>query len=132
MKSRIILLMISLVGFVFARASVTPGDELGKKEDVVGTVIHTESKKPMKEVSVSVYMSSKKEKVVVTGEDGNFSFDELKPGKYKFVFEKTGFKKVTMEKVITKTDDAYQLNIEMIELTDFDITPSPFHFPDYQ
>ena len=123
--------MISLVGFVFARAGVTPGDEAGKKEDVVGTVIHNESKKPMKEVSVSAYLSSKKEKVVVTGEDGNFSFDELKPGKYKFVFEKTGFKKVTMEKVITKTDDAYQLNIEMIELTDFDITPSPFHFSDY-
>ena len=129
MKSRIFLLMISLAGFVLARAGETPGDGTGKKEDVVGIVIHNDSKKPLKEVSVSAYLSSKKEKVAVTGEDGNFSFDELKPGKYKFVFEKEGYKKVTKEKIIVTTDDAYQLNIEMIELSDFDIMPSPFHFP---
>ena len=129
MKSRIFLLMISLVGSVLARAGETPGDGTGKKEDVVGIVIHNDSKKPLKEVSVSAYLSSKKEKVAVTGEDGNFSFDELKPGKYKFVFEKEGYKKVTKEKIIVTTDDAYQLNIEMIELSDFDIMPSPFHFP---
>ena len=32
------------------------------------------------------------------------AFDELKPGVYKFVFEKAGFKKVTKDKVVVKTD----------------------------
>ncbi len=65
---------------------------------------------------------------MVTDEDGNFAFDELKPGTYKFIFEKAGFKKVTKEKVVVKTDEAFQLNIEMIESNDFDLMPSPFHF----
>ena len=131
MKSRILLLTVSLFAFVLAKASITPGDEIGKKEDVVGVVIHNDSKKPLKDVSVTAYLSSKKEKLVVTDEDGNFSFDDLKPGKYKFVFEKSGYKKVTKEKIIVTTDDAYQLDAEMIELTDFNIMPSPLHFLDY-
>ncbi len=131
MKKRVLILAISVLSFAFARAGVNPGDGNGKKEDVVGTVHHTDSKKPLKDVSVTAYLSSKKEKTAVTSEDGSFSFDELKPGKYKFIFEKAGYRKVTKEKVIAKTDDAYQLNIEMIEANDY-ITPSPFHFPDYQ
>ena len=67
---------------------------------------------------------------MLTNEDGNFSFDELKAGTYKFIFEKTGFKKITKEKVVIKTDEAFQLNIEMAESSDFDIMPSPFHFTD--
>ena len=55
-------------------------------------------------------------------------FDELKPGTYKFVFEKAGFKKITKEKVVIKTDEAFQLNIEMIESSDYEIMPSPFSF----
>ena len=64
----------------------------------------------------------------MTDEDGGFAFDELKPGTYKFIFEKAGFKKITKEKVVIKTDEAFQLNIEMIESNDFEIMPSPFHF----
>ena len=37
-------------------------------------------------------------------------------------------KKITKEKVIIKTDEAFQLNIEMIESSDFEIMPSPFSF----
>ena len=55
------------------------------------------------------------------------SFDELKPGVYKFVFEKTGFKKVTREKVVIKTDETFQIQIEMIEMGDYEILPSPFN-----
>ena len=131
MKSRIILLSAGLFACILAKAGVTPGGETGKKEDVVGIVIHNESKKPLKDVSVTVYFSSKKEKLVVTDEDGSFSFDDLKPGKYKFVFEKSGYKKVTKEKIIVTADDAFQLDAEMIELTDFNLTPSPLHFPDF-
>ena len=62
----------------------------------------------------------------MTDEEGSFAFDELKPGTYKFVFEKAGYKKITKEKVVIKTDEAFQMNIEMIENIDFEIMPSPF------
>ena len=129
MKQKLFLLGFSLFGFIAARANniePDPGD--GKKDDVLGFVLHAETKKPMKDVSVTAYFVSKKEKIVITEEDGSFSFDDLKPGTYKFVFEKAGFRKITREKVVIKTDEAYQLNIEMIESNDFDIMPSPSHF----
>ena len=131
MRSKIFLLAIGLAGFLLAKAEVNPGEENGKKDDLAGTVIHNDSKKPLKDVCVTAFLSTKKEKLTFTGEDGNFSFEELKPGKYKFIFEKNGFKKVTKEILIITTDDAFQMNIEMIELNDFDIIPSPFHFPNY-
>jgi hypothetical protein len=129
MKFKSLLLAVSLLGFVVAKANGNdPGT--GKKDDLNGIVIHADTKKPLKDVSVTAYLISKKEKVVLTNEDGNFSFDELKAGTYKFIFEKTGFKKITKEKVVIKTDEAFQLNIEMAESSDFDIMPSPFHFTD--
>lgn len=127
MRQKILLLSITLLGFVAAKAhNGGPGD--GKKDELNGTVIHSETKKPMKDVSITAILSSKKEKIVVTDEDGSFNFDELKPGTYKFIFEKAGYKKVTKEKVLIKTDEAFQMNIEMIETNDFDIVPSPFSF----
>lgn len=129
MKQKIFILAISLLGFVVAKAGqidLGPGD--GKKDDLNGTVIHSESKKALKDVSVTAYLVSKKEKIVVTDDEGGFAFDELKPGIYKFVFEKAGFKKITKDKVVIKTDEAFQMNIEMIENNDFEVLPSPFHF----
>ena len=129
MKPKILLLAISLLGFVVAKANDDPDPGLRvKKMNLNGIVIHAESKKPLKDVSVTAILVSKKEKVVLTDEEGSFSFDELKPGTYKFVFEKAGFKKITKEKVVIKTDEAFQLNIEMIESNDFEIMPSPFSF----
>lgn len=127
MKPRILLLAISLLGFVAAKAH-TGGPGEGKKDELNGIVIHSESKKPLKDVSVTAILISKKEKIVITDEEGSFAFDELKPGTYKFIFEKAGFKKITKEKVVIKTDEAFQLNIEMIESNDFEIMPSPFSF----
>ncbi len=129
MKQKLFLLAFSLLGFVVARANnddPEPGNK--RKDDVNGFVVHSDTKRPMKDVSVTAYFVSKKEKIVVTDEDGSFAFDDLKPGTYKFVFEKAGFRKITKEKVVIKTDEAYQLNIEMIESNDFDIMPSPSHF----
>ncbi len=127
MKPRFLLLAISLLGFTAAKANAGgPGE--GKKDELNGIVIHAESKKPLKDVSVTAILVSKKEKVVITDEEGSFAFDELKPGTYKFIFEKAGFKKITKEKVVIKTDEAFQLNIEMIESNDFEIMPSPFSF----
>lgn len=130
MKRKILLLTVSVFGFILAKANATvdPDAHLGKKDDLVGVVVNSDNKKPLKDVSVTAYSATKKEKVVVTDESGNFSFDELKPGTYKFIFEKTGFRKVTKEKVLVKTDEAFQMNIEMIESNDFDLMPSPFHF----
>ncbi len=136
MKQKLFLLGFSLLGFVAAKATDAgpdPGDGLstglaGKKDDVNGLVVHSETKKPLKDVSVIAYNITKKEKVVFTDDDGTFSFDDLKPGTYKFVFEKAGYKKATREKVVVKTDEAFQLNIEMIENSDFDIMPSPGSF----
>lgn len=129
MKPRILLLTICLFGFLASKAS-TDIDETGKKDDLVGIVINSDTKKPLKEVSVTAYSISKKEKTVITDEEGNFSFDELKPGIYKFIFEKMGYKKVTKEKVVVKTDESFQMNIEMIQSNDVDLIPSPFHFLD--
>jgi hypothetical protein len=129
MKSKIFLVTIALMGFVVAKANeIGPGESDGKKDELNGTIIHSETKKPLKDVSITAYLVSKKEKIALTDDEGGFAFDELKPGTYKFVFEKAGFKKITKEKVVIKTDEAFQMNIEMIENSDFEIMPSPFYF----
>lgn len=127
MKSKLFVMALGLFGFVAANAGDC-GRDGGKKDEINGTVFHAESKKPLKDVSVTAYLVSKKEQVMKTDDLGSFAFDELKPGTYKFVFEKAGFKKITKEKVVIKTDEAFLLNIEMIESKDFEIMPSPFHF----
>lgn len=127
MKSKTFLLTFCFFGFLTAKASdIGPGE--GKSDELNGTVIHSESKKPLKDVSVTAFLISKKEKITITNDDGGYSFDELKPGTYKFIFEKIGFKKITREKVVIKTDDAFLMNIEMIESSEFEIMPSPFNF----
>lgn len=127
MKLKLTLLSLSFFAFAMAKANNSnPGD--GKKDEMNGTVLHSETHKPLKDVSITAILNSKKEKVITTDEDGTFNFDELKPGTYKFVFEKAGYKKITKEKIIIKTDETFQMNIEMIEADSYDITPSPFSF----
>lgn len=116
--------------FAFAAANAAGGDEpgvptTGKKDDLNGIVINAETKKPLEGVSVTAFFLSRKDKTIITNDEGGFAFDELRPGTYKFVFEKAGYKKMTKEKTIVKTDEAFQMNIELIELGDFDILPSP-------
>lgn len=118
--------LLFLLGSFWAIAAPGPGN--GSKDELNGIVVHAENKKPLKDVSVTAYTgNSKKEKIVISNVEGGFSFDELKPGVYKFVFEKTGFKKVTREKVVIKTDETFQMQIEMIEMGDYEILPSPFN-----
>jgi len=132
MKPKILLLAIGLLGFaaVKANSSVVPDPVTEKKkvDEVNGIIFDSEHKKPLKDVTVTAYSTSKKEKTMQTDDAGNYSFDELKPGVYKFVFEKAGFKKVTKEKVVVKTDETFQLNIEMVQSPDLEMMPSPFHF----
>lgn len=131
MKPSLILLGIGLLGFTAAKANAEPDPIPGKKNDLMGVILHSESKKPLKDVTVTAYLVSKKEKAVQTDETGNYGFEELKPGTYKFVFEKSGYKRVTRDKVVVKTDEGFQLNIEMIESKDFDLVPSPLLFADF-
>ena len=134
MKAKLLLLGFGLLGFVVANANnddPDPGTGKGKKDELNGVVTHSDSKKPLRDVTVTAYLVSKKEKMVFTDDEGGFAFDELKPGTYKFVFEKAGFKKVTKDKVVVKTDEAFHLNIEMIETGNYDLMPSPFHFSDF-
>jgi hypothetical protein len=125
------LLTLTIIAACSAGAfanNTDPGiDGRGKKDDVNGVVVDDE-KKPLKDVSITAYLVSKKEKVVLTDEDGGYAFDELKPGTYKFVFEKTGYKKVVKEKVVVKVDEGFQLRVEMLEDKDSGLMPSPFHF----
>jgi hypothetical protein len=125
MKPKILLLAISFIVFTTAKAH-NGGPGIGKKDELNGIVVHAETKKPLKDVSVTAILVTKKEKITTTDEGGSFNFDELKPGTYKFIFEKAGYKKITKEKVVIKTDEAFQMNIEMIEADDYDIMPSPF------
>jgi len=105
-----------------------PGMNPNRKDDLTGIVMNSENKKPLKDVNVTAYSTVKKEKVAITDESGNFSFDELKPGTYKFIFEKSGFRKVTKEKVVIKQDDPVDMYVEMSENSELDLKPSPFHF----
>src|SRR5215216_6781206 len=94
------LLLLTLVfsaGACIAHANGgSPGTgEDTKKNDIAGGVIHSDTKKPLSNVSVTAYSANKKEKVVLTDGTGNYSFSELKPGTYKLIFEKEGFRKVT-------------------------------------
>jgi len=54
---------------------------------------------------------------------------DLKPGIYKFVFEKDGFEKVIREKLILKPGEGYQLTVQMsADENIFDLMPSPLRF----
>ena len=132
-------MLLLTIGVSYAHANADPGPcnapngnckENSPKNNFVGQVMHAEKKNPLKDVSVTAYNASKKEKTVFTDHEGSFSFDELKPGTYRFVFEKAGYKKVTREKTIVKTDESFQMNIEMIEAKEFEFFPSPMHFTD--
>ena len=126
-----LLLLSSFVFFVAAaNASPEPLDatDITRKNDINGGVFHNETKRTISNVSVTAYLTSKKEKVVITDNNGNYAFDDLKPGLYKLVFEKQGYKKVTRDKVLIKTDEGFKLNIVMTEEKDFDLMPGTFTF----
>lgn len=106
-----------------ANNGVEGSTDINKKNDIAGGVIHTDSKKPLSNVSVTAYSSNKKEKVVYTDANGNYSFSELKAGTYKLVFEKSGYKKVVREKVVIRPEEGSLLNVEMDDEDEFQIFP---------
>lgn len=128
MKPKTLLLIpVFILGSFIAKANGSDPVN-GKKEDIMGSVVNADGKKPLKDVSVTAYLSSKKEKVVITDGSGSYSFDDLKPGVYKFVFEKDGYRRVIKEKVCVKVDEGFQMDIEMLQDMGADVVPSPSHF----
>lgn len=127
------LLVTALVAFAHAKnTGPCNGTEPGKKDEINGVISNADTKKAVKDVSVTAYINSKKEKIIISDMNGHYVFDELKSGVYKFVFEKEGYRKVVKEKVIIKADEGFMMNIEMIEKDDaaFELAPSPSHFFD--
>lgn len=132
MKQRILLLIaICTLGCLQSNAADIDPRNPGKSvNEVAGNIVDGDSKKALREVTVTAYSANKKEKFVITDEFGRFEFDELKTGIYKLVFEKEGYRKVVKERVSVKTDETFQMRIEMIEADGFDLMPSPFNFFD--
>ncbi len=129
------LLLVALAVMFSAVALANPDPGTGengvKKCDLLGGVYSDDTKKPIHKVTVTAYSANKKEKVAVTDSNGNYFFDELKPGTYKFVFEKSGYKKLTKEKTITRVDEAYELNVKLQAQSGMDFMPGPSQFFDF-
>jgi len=122
------LILLLLAGSLFSFAN-SGGKEKKDDPDLFGVVLAAETGKPIRDVNITAYSNSKREKSVTTNASGNFSLTDLKPGTYKFVFEKDGFEKVVREKIVLKTMEDYQLTIQMFEEENiFDLIPSPLHF----
>ncbi|GAB4094510.1 carboxypeptidase-like regulatory domain-containing protein [Flaviaesturariibacter terrae] len=135
MKLRLLLLVGLLAGTVGARANngtCGAGEESTRKTDVAGGVFHSDSRKPLSNVTVTAYSNNQKQQVVQTDASGAYTFDDLKPGTYRFVFEKAGFRKVVREKTIQRVDEAAELNVTLEEHSTYDFTPGPAHFFDFQ
>ena len=138
MKPRILLLTLTLIiASAFAtcvRAAANPGvDDVNKKFDIAGGVTQSDTKKPLSNVSVTAYSNTKKEKIALTDVNGNYTFSDLKPGSYKLVFEKSGFKKVIRDKVMISPSEGLQLSIEMSEESgEFQIMPGQLLFSEFE
>jgi hypothetical protein len=136
MRAKIFLFTIVAVAaslWASANPGLGAGEENARKADLLGGVHSSDSKKPLNAVIVTaLHLASKKEKVVVTDANGQYAFDDLQVGTYKFVFSKSGYKKVTREKVIVRQDGGFHLDVEMNEHSSFEFMPGPFHLSEFE
>lgn len=134
MKTKIRLFVLFILAGVFSSHTVwantggTGVAETASKTEIIGTVYTADSRKPLRDVVVTAYSNNKRESRALTDTEGNYSFSDLKPGVYRLVFERDGYRKVSREKVRIKSDDGFQLNIDMEEIHDFDWVPGIFNF----
>ena len=83
----LLLSAFAVVTSFAAKANTNPGESGdAKKTDIAGGVFHSDSRKPINNVSVTAYLTSKREKIAFTDGNGSYAFDDLKPGTYKLVF----------------------------------------------
>lgn len=125
-----IILFMLFGGAVNANTCVKPPEQNNiDTRKINGIVIDMDSKKPLKDVNITAILQSKKEKVVSTDINGGYTIIMLKPGTYKLIFEKDGYKKIVKDKVEIKENIPLQINIEMPEYIPVsDRGPSAWHF----
>ncbi len=116
-----------ILGGVASASEVEPEcDNKISTETVFGKVLREDSKRPIQNVTVTAILLNKKEKYTITDNEGEFGIEELKPGTYKIIFEKDGYRKVVKDKVNVKLNEPIELNVEM-EYVNYGFVPSPFH-----
>lgn len=109
---RTLFLCVALAACVFAKASVSAPPS----SDLSGSVIDGETKKPLNNVSITLILQSSKEKKSATSDsNGNYSFDGIKSGIYRVIYQRDGYKKVTRDNVSLREDDGTAINIELFE-----------------
>lgn len=109
--------------FAYAGTGIESKTDHTTRSEVNGNVFHADNHKPVRDVTITAYSASRKEMAVVTDAAGNYTFDGLKTGTYRFVFERQGYRKVVREKVAVRSDEGVQLNIGMAEEDEFNWMP---------
>jgi hypothetical protein len=97
-------------------------------ETLFGKIFSEDSNKPLKDVTITAVLMNKKERFAISDNDGEYGLSELKPGVYKIIFEKDGYRKVVKDKVTIKANTQLEMNIEMEQSAFFNLAPSPMHF----
>lgn len=118
-----------LLSSLCASAGEAPPEDLLEtlgKTELNGSVFHQDNRKPLRDVTITAYSAQKREMSVTTDANGNYYFDGLKSGTYRFVFERDGYRKVTKDKVIIRSDEGFQLNIGLAEQEEFHWLPGAF------
>jgi hypothetical protein len=127
MITGMLVLLTSIRSMAEGQYNHAPGAPIDP-DMVFGSVRHAGRDKPLKDVVITVFEENNvKSKTVLTDQEGVFGLSYLKPGTYKIVFQKDGFRKVVREKVTVKPDTGIRLDIEMEEVSQ-ELGPSPFHF----
>lgn len=129
LKPAIFSCLLALSYLAVIADPVPPPHESVREETVSGIVMDMGSKKPLKDVNITAVLNSRKEKTTLTDMNGGYRFIMLKPGTYKLVFEKEGYKKVIKDRIAVKDKTPLKINIEMPGL--LERGPSAWYFFDY-
>jgi len=108
--------LIACAGILSLSLAAKASDEV----EVAGRVIDADTKKPIKEVTITVLHTVTKEQSVLTNTGGQYAFGELKPGTYKITFQAEGYKKIVKEKIVVKPNSTVLMNIEMLAEDDIE------------
>jgi uncharacterized protein (DUF2141 family) len=132
-KNLLYACMIAITGFysnaASANTTIEPINGIESKNEIIGNVYQNDNRKPLRDVVVTAYSTATKKEIrAVTDHNGNYSFNDLKPGVYRIVFDRDGYRKVSRDKVLVKTDEGFQLNVGMEEVNDFEWVPGTFNF----
>ena len=131
----LLLVVFTVAASLFAKANngLGTGEENARKVDLLGGVQSSDSKKPLGSVVVTaMHLTTKKEKVVVTDANGQYTFDDLQAGTYKFVFTKNGYRRVIKEKVVIRQDEGFHMDIQMNEHSSLEFMPGPFNLSEFE